>query len=105
MEKSNSNFKSSFVTVGGRPTQRLQQLDTTGEFSTPDLHQASFLLARGRRVTKVRQMAGGRCYFYFARTPALEEAVSEFHANAAIGIRDFIGATYAVKRMLREHSA
>lgn len=91
------------VTIGGKPIERLPIPGTSPEFSTPDIYQASFLLARGRRVLRVRYQE--RYRFFFEQTPGLERDLSDFHGNAQVGIRDFVSAMYSAKRMMREQDA
>lgn len=102
MEKPNSMYRYS-VTVGGRAIDRLPIPDTLREFSTPDLYQCSFLVARGRRVLKVRH--DDRYRFFFEQTTELDTDLSDFHSNAQVGVRDFVSAMYSVKRMMREQDA
>lgn len=103
MEKLTSMHCAS-TTVGGRSIERLPVPDASREFSTPDLYQCSFLVARGRRVLRVRPDED-RFWFSFEKTTEMDTDLADFHSNAQIGVRDFVSAMYSVKRMMREQSA
>jgi hypothetical protein len=82
---------------------RLPISNTSREFSTPDLYQCSFLVARGRRVLRVRH--DDRYRFVFEQTTDLDKDLADFHSNAQVGVRDFVSAMYSVKAMMREQDA
>lgn len=91
------------VTIDDKPIERLPIPGPAPLFSTPDLHEVAFLLARGRRVVEMQHR--DRYRFFFERTSELEADLSDFHGNAQVGIRDFISAMYSAKRMMREEAA
>lgn len=103
MEKPTSMHCAS-ATVGGRPIDRLPIPDASREFATPDLYQCSFLVARGRRVLRVRSDED-RFWFSFEKTTEVDTDLADFNSNAQVGVRDFVSAMYAVKRMMREQGS
>ena len=74
-------------------------------FVTPDLYLSAFLLARGHRIASVAQINAGRFAFEFNPDVALESDKDGYSNNAAIGIRDLVGAVFTLKRVMRETEA
>jgi hypothetical protein len=89
--------------INDKPIENLPRAEVTRLFCTPDLHEVAFLLARDVRPVKIQY--NGKYRFYFERNSKLNADLLDFHANAQVGIRDFISAIYSAKRMMREEDA